>query len=1475
MKLNVNYRRCLLLALLLSVNVLGIGATYYWVGGTGYWGDAANHWATSSGGTTFWTQAPSSADSVVFDNNSFSAPGDTVYVAATTINCKDMDWRGLTNATFMPRFHSNASASTLRIYGSLWLSNTMVFGSLQDIEFLSLGAAEFETGGNTFRGDLLFNSSTGIWSLQDDLTNLVNSEFELRRGSFSTNGNDMSLVYFVSSNANTRSMDISNSTVTITGRAYGGRPNTWNTMDASNLTFSSANSTLHFTQTILNASARLGSNGLSFHNVIFDRSGIINGQNVFNDVTFLARGRMEDDNTFDRILLSPNQSFFLNANTHQIINNDLVAIGTCAGRITILASGHANSASLAFPNGPVTVDFINLQNVNITQGGATATNSIDFNGLSTGWTLTPVTSSTYFWVGGLNGGSDWGDPANWSTVSGTLTGNTCLPSALDDVVFDAASFTAPGQQVRMNIAGARCRNMTWTGVTNNPAFVSVNSLGAGFACYGDLTYDANMTTDLRGAVQMVGTGNHSIQMNGQKFSHNLIFNSPTGQWDLLDDVYIEGPGGTPNLNQPGFLTLICGRLNTNGVNVRANAINSHFDTPRELHLGSSHITLVGRDVGNGFEVWHFSNYTNLVFDCGTSTIEITDDLRTPALGIYTAGGMVFHNVIFSHPSATGTVHGSNTFNKLTFLGNGNLGRRLSPSNNTIDSLFLTAGKTYTCREGSNTTLGYLDANGTCNDWIFIKTFTPGSQANWQTIGGTGNITCSGMILQDNNAQNGTFTATNSVEIPLVSNWILSGGTSLDYFWIGGTGFWGDPNNWSLVSGNPAFTNGCIPGPEDDVFFDANSFGSPNDVVTIDVNTAYCRDMDWTGATGTPSFSYNGSSQLLRIFGSLTFINDMTVAINGVDMYFNGALGNFTIESAGRTLPDVFFEGTGSTWTQLDGLFTRNFFLNSGTFQTANFPLTINIFSSRTAFQRTLDLGSSLMTVRAGATNNNSSTSWRSTGANWDFREGTSTIQFVAGTLPSLISTPDTFYNVEFTSPAATARLYNNHHYKRVSFNGNAQLLSSASYDTLEFSPGKSYRLNSNATQTISNAGDLLSTGTPSSPIIIFASSVGTQAIIQKDSGIICLDYVDLRDNAAVGNADFFAGNHSANTSNNTGWVFDTCGLRDTLYICHGDSVLFDEDDFSIGTWFWDFDDPASAPNNTSNLPSPSHVYSGPGTYEPTVDVFSLGSSDRRYKYVVVNPLPNGTLNQSYGTNPITYQDSATLTAGGGVTYQWSTGDTTASMTTLVGGTYSVTITDANGCSVVQQFILGDPLPAFNLIFAGEIQGASSQLYWTTDAENHTSHFTLERSLDGIAYEMLGELPAAGFSESMRRYDFEDAEAEPGLNHYRLRLYDQNGALAESRRLSLFMETGTRELVLLEVYPQPAEGMVHLQVFAPNAGKYTCELVDMTGRALYRKAGEMERGRQQIELDLQSVATGTYLLRLVQGGSRLHTKVIKQ
>jgi hypothetical protein len=64
--------------------------------------------------------------------------------------------------------------------------------------------------------------------------------------------------------------------------------------------------------------------------------------------------------------------------------------------------------------------------------------------------------------------------------------------------------------------------------------------------------------------------------------------------------------------------------------------------------------------------------------------------------------------------------------------------------------------------------------------------------------------------------------------------------STDYFWVNGQGNWYDfSNHWATSSGGIVY-HVAPPGPDDDVFFDVNSFNNLNDTLFVDERKVYCR-----------------------------------------------------------------------------------------------------------------------------------------------------------------------------------------------------------------------------------------------------------------------------------------------------------------------------------------------------------------------------------------------------------------------------------------------------------------------------------------------------------------------------------------------------------------------------------------------------------------------------------------------------------
>lgn len=86
-------------------------------------------------------------------------------------------------------------------------------------------------------------------------------------------------------------------------------------------------------------------------------------------------------------------------------------------------------------------------------------------------------------------------------------------------------------------------------------------------------------------------------------------------------------------------------------------------------------------------------------------------------------------------------------------------------------------------------------------------------------------------------------------------------------------------------------------------------------------------------------------------------------------------------------------------------------------------------------------------------------------------------------------------------------------------------------------------------------------------------------------------------------------------------------------------------------------------------------------------------------------------------------------------------------------------------------VLPVELAKFNVVEAAE--GAS--ISWSTMTERATDYFMIERSYDGINFEPIAELIAAGNSEHERFYEFLDRNVVPvGIVYYHLRQIDLDG-----------------------------------------------------------------------------------------------------
>lgn len=231
------------------------------------------------------------------------------------------------------------------------------------------------------------------------------------------------------------------------------------------------------------------------------------------------------------------------------------------------------------------------------------------------------------------------------------------------------------------------------------------------------------------------------------------------------------------------------------------------------------------------------------------------------------------------------------------------------------------------------------------------------------------------------------------------------------FWVGGNAFWDGTagTKWSDTSGGAGGFS--VPTTADDVFFDA---ASGTVTCTIQVGNTGAKSINFTGYTGTLTYS-----AAITISGSLTYSAAMTVS-GGGQITFNGT---GTITSVGKTfVGGVVIDGSGITVNLGDAFFSASqLSINQGTFTTNNFSITCAQLTSISGITRTINLGSSIVSVFGNAGVGLDAT-------NLTFNAGTSQINLSAPATPSISAVLGgvNFYNVAFITANWTSNgLYDN------------------------------------------------------------------------------------------------------------------------------------------------------------------------------------------------------------------------------------------------------------------------------------------------------------------------------------------------------------------------------------------------------------------------------------------------------------------
>lgn len=254
------------------------------------------------------------------------------------------------------------------------------------------------------------------------------------------------------------------------------------------------------------------------------------------------------------------------------------------------------------------------------------------------------------------------------------------------------------------------------------------------------------------------------------------------------------------------------------------------------------------------------------------------------------------------------------------------------------------------------------------------------------------------------------------------------------------------------------------------------------------------------------------------------------------------------------------------------------------------------------------------------------------------------------------------------------------------------------------------------------------------------------------------------------------------------------------------------------------------------------------------------------------PVQAGTLsNGSEGTETTTlasgrtYAEHGERSSTGEWTFEWTapaagTGEVKAYVVGNLVNTNFSTSGD-NGSTMPTVITLSEMviLPLELSYFSGSANKNLVDLNWETASEEAFSHFSVERRTDASDWETIGSLAGAGAEDLKAAYHFEDATAEAGANHYRLRMEDLDGSYEYSDLVSVTTAANTTS-----VYPNPTTDFVQVR----TATEATVTILNLAG-------ANVAKGFTNQPIQLTHLPVGIYYLSYPSTGGLSFHKIIKQ
>lgn len=225
-----------------------------------------------------------------------------------------------------------------------------------------------------------------------------------------------------------------------------------------------------------------------------------------------------------------------------------------------------------------------------------------------------------------------------------------------------------------------------------------------------------------------------------------------------------------------------------------------------------------------------------------------------------------------------------------------------------------------------------------------------------------------------------------------------------------------------------------------------------------------------------------------------------------------------------------------------------------------------------------------------------------------------------------------------------------------------------------------------------------------------------------------------------------------------------------------------------------------------------------------------------------------------------------VTASGGVSYSWNNGCNTASCSDLCAGTYTVTVTDANGCTDTDNTTINSSNFSVSTtsIDVGSSSGDTSFTITTDDS------WSVSKSCTWVS---LDKTSGSGTSTITVSY-----EENTSTNSRSCDISVSCGTSSETVTVTQSGTVGVDEIESINdinIYPNPNTGNFVIEMEITKPQDLEIKLINVIGQTIYEEKISKYSGDYKKEIELPNIKSGVYYLNIETKEGVIRRKVIVQ